>query len=117
MPDVVIENPVINSPYEEPRRHFVFADDGITDEIAQTRRLSSYFIPIPPPKKKGGQQVLSGDWLGERMMSNDFINRVRGGVGRWRQGDLPRRPQPHPQRLRPDAQQHLRPRPEPVGRG
>ena len=86
MPDVVIENPVINSPFEEPRRHFVFADDGITDQIADTRRVSSYFIPIPPPKKKGGQQVLPGDWLGERIKSNEFINRVRASVSRWRQG-------------------------------
>lgn len=30
----LIENPVINSPFEEPRRHFRFTDDGITDEIA-----------------------------------------------------------------------------------
>lgn len=86
MPDVVIENPVINSPFDEPRRHFVFADDGITDEISETRRVSSYFIPIPPPKKKGGQQILPGDWLGERIKSNEFINRVRTAVARWRQG-------------------------------
>jgi len=86
VPDVVIENPILNSPYGEPRRHFVFADDGITDEISEARRLSSYFIPIPPPKKKGGQQVLPGDWLGERIKSNEFINRVRASVGRWRQG-------------------------------
>ena len=33
MPDVVIENPVLNSPYEEPGRHFVFGDDGIRNEI------------------------------------------------------------------------------------
>jgi len=43
VPDVVIENPVINSPYEDPGPHFVFADDGITDQIADSRRLSSYF--------------------------------------------------------------------------
>ena len=29
----LIENPVINSPFEEPRRHFRFDDNGITDEI------------------------------------------------------------------------------------
>ena len=33
MPPVVIENPVINSPFEEPKCHFHFSDDGITDEI------------------------------------------------------------------------------------
>ena len=33
MSQVVIENPVINSLFDEPRRHFRFADNGITDEI------------------------------------------------------------------------------------
>ncbi len=51
MTDVVIENPVIKSPFEEPRRHFVFDEDGITDEIAEERRRSSYFIPIPPAQE------------------------------------------------------------------
>jgi hypothetical protein len=27
----VIENPILNSPFEEPRRHFAFDEDGITD--------------------------------------------------------------------------------------
>ncbi len=31
MPQVVIENPVLNSPFEEPKRHFKFTEDGITD--------------------------------------------------------------------------------------
>lgn len=34
MPQVIIENSVINSPYREPTRHFKFSDEGITDEIA-----------------------------------------------------------------------------------
>lgn len=34
MPDV-IENPVINSPYEEPRQHFVFDNEGITNQTAE----------------------------------------------------------------------------------
>ena len=33
MGQVVIENPVINSPFSEPTRHFRFDDEGITDEI------------------------------------------------------------------------------------
>ncbi len=40
MPDVVIENPVINPPFREPSRHFVFGDQGITNEIAEGRRPS-----------------------------------------------------------------------------
>jgi type III restriction enzyme len=33
MKTVVIENPILNSPFEMPRRHFKFNDDGITDEV------------------------------------------------------------------------------------
>jgi hypothetical protein len=47
MPDVVIENPILNSPYAEPTRHFRFAKDGIIDEIVEERRPSLCFIPIP----------------------------------------------------------------------
>ena len=55
---MVIENPILNSPYEEPKRHFKFTDDGITDEVLEERRKSSYFIPIPASKKRGKQQVI-----------------------------------------------------------
>ena len=37
MQQVVTENPVINSPYAEPTRHFRFTTDGITDEIVEER--------------------------------------------------------------------------------
>ena len=51
---VVIQNPVINSPFREPARHFRFDDEGITDRIDLGRRISSYFIPIAQPKKNNG---------------------------------------------------------------
>ena len=49
---VVIENPVINSAFAEPQRHFRFDAEGITDEIVEARRLSAYFVPIAQPKKR-----------------------------------------------------------------
>ncbi|MGD1084070.1 MAG: hypothetical protein ABSA47_04865 [Verrucomicrobiota bacterium] len=42
MKQVVIENPVINSPFDEPRRRFRFSDEGITNEIVSEPRTSSY---------------------------------------------------------------------------
>ena len=39
----LIDNPVINSPFEEPQRHFRFDDNGITDEIVPGRRWSIDF--------------------------------------------------------------------------
>lgn len=84
---VVIENPIINSPFEEPKRHFRFSDDGITNEIVETRRASSYFVPIARPRRRGGQVQLSFDtnWTEDRIKENDFINRVRARVSAWRQ--------------------------------
>ena len=54
MADVVIENPILNSPYEAPTRYWKFDDDGITDQVQEGRRQSAYFMPIPAPS--GGRQ-------------------------------------------------------------
>jgi len=53
MKQIVIENPILNSPFQGPKPHFKFTEEGITDEIIEERCISSYFIPIAKPKKKG----------------------------------------------------------------
>ena len=89
MRDVIIENPILNSPYREPSRHFMFDDDGITDRVADGRRSSTYFVPVPQPKKKGKQLVLDSQWTEGRMKPNDFINDVRQRVSIWRGAGYP----------------------------
>jgi type III restriction enzyme len=87
MPQVVIENPIINSPFLEPTRHFRFDDEGITDQVEAGRRTSSYFVPIARPKKKAAQQqVLAGDWTQDRVEENQLVNDIRRRVALWRQG-------------------------------
>ncbi|MCL4488957.1 MAG: DEAD/DEAH box helicase family protein [Chloroflexi bacterium] len=87
MKQVVIENPILNSPYLEPTRHFKFSDEGITDEVVEGRRISSYFIPIPRPKKRNPKQLaFETEWTADRIQENAFINKVRGRVALWRQG-------------------------------
>ncbi len=87
MATVVIENPVINSPFEEPTRHFRFGKEGITDEVVDGRRTSSYFVPIPQPKKKGAQRSFwETEWVEERIEENKLINDIRGRVSLWRRG-------------------------------
>jgi type III restriction enzyme len=83
---VVIENPVLNSPYKEPGHYRLFDDDGITNDIADGRRPSSYFVPIAAPKKKGKQLAFETEWIKERQRENDHINRIRARVSVWRQG-------------------------------
>lgn len=87
MRQVVIENPVLNSPYEEPRRHFRFSDDGITDETVEARRPSSYFVPVPQPRKKNPKQLaFDTEWTQDRIEENKLVNQIRERVKLWRQG-------------------------------
>src|SRR5262249_38064621 len=87
MAQVVIENPILNSPYEAPQRHFRFTEDGITDEVVEGRRVSTYFVPIPRAKKRNASQMaFETEWTADRIKENTFINRVRERVALWRQG-------------------------------
>src|SRR5579885_2882417 len=88
MEQVIIENPVLNSPFEEPGRHFRFSDDGITNDIVEQRRVSSYFITIARPPKKAAQLQLPFDteWTQDRLEENKFINQIRMRISTWRQG-------------------------------
>lgn len=85
---VVIENPILNSPYREPGRHWKFEDYGISDQIVESRRISSYFVPIAQPRKKtkDNQLLLETEWTQDRIEENVFINKVRQRVNLWRQG-------------------------------
>jgi type III restriction enzyme len=88
MPSRVIANPIINSPFAEPTRHFRFDDEGITDETDDGRRISSYFVPIPRAKKKKGskQQVFDTEWTQDRIEENRLVNQIRVRVALWREG-------------------------------
>jgi len=86
MRQTIIENPIINSPYIKPNRHFKFSDDGITNEIVDGRRSSAYFIPIASPrsKKKGGQYTFETEWTQDRIQENELVNQIRTRLDRWR---------------------------------
>ena len=53
MPPVVIENPIIDSLFDEPTRHFRFTDRGITNEIVDRPPTGSYFAEVA---KKGAAE-------------------------------------------------------------
>ncbi len=84
MADAVIENPILNSPFREPSRHWRFGDSGITNEIDESRRVSSYFMPIPASKVRGKQLELETEWTRDRIEENKLINQIRERVGAWR---------------------------------
>ncbi len=83
MPEAVLSNPVINSPYVEPQWHFAFNTAGITTEKVAGRRKSEFFIPVAPPKSKAVPEQLQLAIQPKREL-NQLINSIRLDVDVWR---------------------------------
>ena len=87
------EQPILNSPYEYPRRHWELDDEGQpTQGIVDKRRPARFISPIPKPKKRkaGAQKELVLD-EGEGLSSETqrynvtLINELRSRVDAWRE--------------------------------
>lgn len=70
-----IENPVINSPYVEPKQHFrTLADGTVTGEIEPRRRPSEFFVPVARPKRISAAQLTMDGFGGPK---KQFLPRIR----------------------------------------
>ena len=98
MTDLFFEQPVLNSPYECPSRHWELDETGQpTQQIVERRRPAEFITPIPQPKKRKGsaqQAALVFDEAAQKLEAagqqydlTAIINGVRQQVDRWR--DLP----------------------------
>lgn len=85
MVDVLIDNPILNSPFEEPKAHYFFSTEGITDQIVEGRRKSTYVLPIPPPRSRSRGQLTLPQFH-EEPRENPFVNALRSEVAIWRLG-------------------------------
>jgi type III restriction enzyme len=83
-----LENPILNSPYGAPERHFELGHEGPTGRILDGRRPSESFVPVPVTRKGRGksveQEALDFDVTGERREINSLINDIRRRVELWR---------------------------------
>ena len=88
------QNPILNSPYDAPARHWVL-DEGRqpTDTISAGRRPVSFISPIPKPRKagRGAQSRLSYDAASEALDKADqqyeltaLIDGLRRELAQWR---------------------------------
>ena len=100
VPETVIDNPVLNGPYDAPARHWMLDEHGqLTSDIATHRRPSESWIPVPRQRKGraakelqptlGVQDELDVTRTGERKDVNDTINRLRADVDAWRSTGYP----------------------------
>ncbi|HET7673944.1 MAG TPA: DEAD/DEAH box helicase family protein, partial [Gammaproteobacteria bacterium] len=89
------EHPILNSPYEYPKRYWELDDTGQpTQKIIETRRPADFITPIPKPRRQRGQALQRGLALGDDQgLSTDsqqyaqaaIIRQVRAQVDRWRE--------------------------------
>lgn len=77
-----IDNPILNSPFAEPSRHWELDENGIpTGTPAQGRRRSEFIAPAPPPKHKVKAQAALDleDEYGKRQPDN-YVTEIRSKV-------------------------------------
>ena len=91
------EQPILNSPYERPRRHWELDEGRPTHRIVENRREASFITPIPKPRRlpRGQRQLALDEAAAEIDTANQqyqhahVINGVRQQVAAWR--ELPER--------------------------
>ena len=88
------EQPILNSPYEYPSRHWELdASSQPTNKILDRRRKIAFITPIPKPKKRRGvQREMVFDAAAQALETETqqydltaFIGGVRQRVDRWRE--------------------------------
>src|SRR4051812_14076157 len=110
MSNPFFDHPILNSPYESPRRHWELDSSGQpTQQIVENRRRAEFITPIPKPKKRKGrasQEILvfdEGEGLSTKEQQYDptsIINEVRGHVATWRSLPQPSQWQVSPETVR-----------------
>ena len=82
--------PILNSPYEYPSRHWQLENGAPSDRIVEMRRQSEYVTPVPPARRQAGQGALTLGVAGLSTEEQQFdpapiINEIRRRVDAWRQ--------------------------------
>lgn len=94
MTNLFFDHPILNSPYEYPRRHWELDTDGQPPQlIKEERRRAEFITPIPKPRKRRADASQSqmvfdeGRGLSTERQQYDvtsIINEVRQHVTQWR---------------------------------
>lgn len=84
-----LTNPILNSPYDVPSRHFEVGPTGPTGTVIESRRPSESYIPVAPVRKgrrRGTDQSiqLALALTHEQVQPNSLINELRKEVALWR---------------------------------
>ncbi|MCB1156348.1 MAG: DEAD/DEAH box helicase family protein [Leptospiraceae bacterium] len=92
--NLFFEQPILNSPYEYPSKHWELDEEGQpTQKILPLRRSAKYITPIPKPRKKKNvqeQELVFDEGLGistkeqQYEATSTIINELRSYIDSWR---------------------------------
>ena len=80
------ENPILNSPYEEPHRHWELIDGVPTGSVIDERRKSAYVTPVARIRRDAVENQLDLFGATDEEDYKDYrrINEIREEVAKWR---------------------------------
>jgi type III restriction enzyme len=78
-----VEQPILNTPYEEPAEYW-YIEEGKLPEIKTGRREAGYFYRDPKAPLASGEHEARGRW--EPLT---LVNLIREGIKQWRKQDYP----------------------------
>jgi type III restriction enzyme len=95
MDNPFFDQPIINSPYDYPSRHWELDAEGQpTQRIIETRRGAEFITPIPKPRQRGRARASQREFVmdeGAGMSTEDqqydvtaAVNEIRRLVDQWR---------------------------------
>jgi type III restriction enzyme len=97
MSEDFFKNPILNSPYEYPGRHWELDDDGQpTGDVMDYRRSAKFVTPVPKPRKRKDKKPVAytqaalaigaeGVTTAERQYdTTSMVNSIRAEVDQWR---------------------------------
>ncbi|HBT96619.1 MAG TPA: restriction endonuclease, partial [Desulfobulbaceae bacterium] len=94
MSNPFFDQPILNSPYKEPERHWELDETGQpTQQIKAFRRPAKFITPIPKPKKRGPRQTNLFESAAVKALSasdqqyeelTGLINSLRQHLEEWR---------------------------------
>jgi type III restriction enzyme len=78
-----VEQPILNSPFEEPREHWLI-EEGTAPRRAEGRRRAGYFYRDPRGPEPEAGQAARGEW-----QELELVNLVRERLATWREAGYP----------------------------
>lgn len=82
-----VANPIINSPYEEPKQHW-HIEEGKQPRKENGRRPASYFLRVPEGAARGRRTADQAQMFDEDLKGNEYLldlaNLLRQRVQEWR---------------------------------